>query len=150
MKIVIIDGQGGGIGKGIVERLRSLRLTDAQLIAVGTNAAATSAMLHAGADAGATGRDALVYTCMQADIIMGPIGILLAHAMLGEISPEMACAVSGSRAVKLLIPVSRCGVRIMGVEDLPLAVYIDRAAAAAAQIVRGGAGGCLNGVIQNP
>ncbi|MBW7573079.1 DUF3842 family protein [Caproiciproducens faecalis] len=133
MKIVVIDGQGGGIGRSIVEKLKE-ELPGAELIAVGTNALATSSMLRAGADAGATGENAVIYNCAHADIIAGPMGIILVNAMLGEISPAMAQAVSGSRAEKVLVPVSACGVYVAGVEEKPMSRYIEIAVAAIRKI----------------
>lgn len=123
MKIVVIDGQGGGMGKSIVQLLRR-ELPDADLIAVGTNSAATSAMLKAGAPVGATGENAVVYNCADADLIVGAIGIGFANSMHGEISPLMAQAVSQSRAKKLLIPMNRCNVRVLGSGDNPLSDYL--------------------------
>ena len=126
VKVVVIDGQGGGMGRSLVEKLKT-EIPGAKVIAVGTNSLATSAMLKAGADAGATGENAVIFNCSHADIITGPIGILLANGMLGEISPKMACAVSGSTAQKVLIPVSTCRVHIAGAEDKPMAKYIEQA-----------------------
>nr|WP_319489787.1 DUF3842 family protein [uncultured Caproiciproducens sp.] len=129
MRIIVIDGQGGGIGRSIVEKLKT-EIPSAEIIAVGTNALATAAMLKAGADAGATGENAVIYSCSDADIIAGPIGIILANAMLGEISPAIASAVSGSRAEKVLVPVLTCHVFMAGVEDKPMSKYIELAVAA--------------------
>ncbi|NLG92553.1 MAG: DUF3842 family protein [Clostridiales bacterium] len=125
MRVVVIDGQGGGMGRSLVEKLKA-EIPGAKVIAVGTNSLATSAMLKAGADAGATGENAVIFNCSHADIITGPIGILLANAMLGEISPKMACAVSASMAQKVLVPVSTCRVHIAGTEDRPMAKYIEQ------------------------
>lgn len=129
MKIIVIDGQGGGIGRSIVERLKA-EIPSAVIIAVGTNSLATAAMLKAGADAGATGENAVLYNCVNADVIAGPMGIILANAMLGEISPAVAGAVSGSKAEKVLVPVSTCRVCVAGVEDKPMSKYIELAVAA--------------------
>lgn len=108
MKIVIVDGQGGGIGRMLIERLKG-RVQGHALIAVGTNAMATSAMLRAGADAGATGENAVCFNCQDADIVLGPSGIAIPNAMLGEISPAMAQAVTESAAEKHLLPMEKCG-----------------------------------------
>lgn len=108
MYVVIVDGQGGGIGKMLVEKLRA-RLRDLRIVAVGTNALATSAMLRAGADAGATGENAVCYNAGQADLLLGPSGIAVPNAMYGEVSPEMAAAVNESQAYKLLLSMDACG-----------------------------------------
>lgn len=119
MKVVLIDGQGGGIGKRMVQALKQA-LPEQQILALGTNAAATAAMLRAGADMGATGENAICYQCRSADILVGVMGILQANAMLGEISPAIAAAVSASPAQKVLIPMERCGVYVAGVQKQPL------------------------------
>ncbi len=129
MRIVVIDGQGGGLGRAVVEQVRAA-LPDAELIAVGTNALATQAMLKAGAQAGATGENAVIYNCARADVIVGALGIGFANAMHGEISPAMARAVSESDAHKLLIPISKCSVRVLGVTERTLAQYVAEAAEA--------------------
>ena len=122
MKAIVVDGQGGGLGKAVVAQLRK-NLPDLEILAVGTNSIATAAMMKAGATAGVTRRKCgLLRLCPGGaeDLILGAQGICLANAMLGEISPEMAAAVADSRAQKLLIPVSSCGVRILGVAEKPL------------------------------
>jgi len=126
MKIMIFDGQGGGLGRALVERVRQ-ELPEAELIAVGTNALATAAMHKAGAAACATGENAVIYNCGQADVIIGALGIGFANSMHGEISPAMARAVSESRAAKLLIPVSKCAVSVMGTAEKGMAAYISEA-----------------------
>ncbi len=122
MKLVVLYGQGGGVGKGIIEQVRR-HLPDVQITAVGTNAMATAAMLRAGAHAGATGENAAVYNCGACDAIAGAIGIAFANSMHGEISPAVAAAVSASRAPKLLIPMPQCSAQVLGVQDKPLASY---------------------------
>ena len=113
MNILVIDGMGGGIGKAIIEHIRS-HFADANITAVGTNSIATSVMLKAGATNCATGENAVVYNCTKADFIIGVIGILIANSMYGEVSPKMAEAVSLSAAHKILLPTERCGVNVLG------------------------------------
>ena len=117
MNIIVMDAQGGGIGRMLVERLKAA-LPEQEIIAVGTNAMATSAMMRAGASRGATGENAVCVTARTADLILGPIGIVLADAMLGEVTERMACAIGSSPARKILIPVSRSGVTVAGTEGL--------------------------------
>lgn len=125
MKIVVIDGQGGKIGKSIIEKIRENNL-QADITAVGTNSLATSSMLKAGADNGATGENPVIIACRKADVIMGPIGIMVADSMLGEITPKMAEAVGQSDARKILIPVNRC-FEVAGVKEMSLSQYIEEA-----------------------
>ena len=134
MKIVVIDGQGGGIGKLLVERLRK-ELTDNSIVAIGSNALATSAMIRSGADYAATGENAVCVNAQDADIIMGPIGIVLANAMLGEITPAMAMAVGASKAQRILVPISRCNTSVAGFVERPVAQLIDSAIAIAKQTI---------------
>lgn len=117
LKILVIDGQGGGVGKALVEQLKQ-RLPAQPLIALGVNAVATMAMLKAGADQGATGENAIAFNCRDADIILGPIGILMANAMLGELTPAIAEAVGSSRALKVLIPIGKCRIAIAGLVEV--------------------------------
>ena len=116
MKIIVIDGQGGNIGKQLVKRIKE-SFPDVYIRAVGTNSIATGNMLKGGADEAASGENALVVACRQADIIVGPIGIIVPDALLGEVSARMAEAVGSSNACKILIPLNRCDVLIPGVED---------------------------------
>ena len=116
MKILVIDGQGGGLGKQLVAAL-SAQCPQAQLTAVGTNSLATSAMRKAGAVRTATGENAVVVNCRHADIIVGPIGIVIADALLGEITPAMAAAVCQSGAKRVLIAVNHCDNYIVGVPE---------------------------------
>lgn len=132
--IVIIDGQGGKMGAALTAQFKAAGIS-ARIIAVGANSAATTAMLKAGADAGATGENPVVVNCQSADIIAGPMGIITANALYGEITPKMAAAVSESRAQKLLIPVNRCAVTVVGVEDLPLGDYVKLAAQKAKELL---------------
>lgn len=124
MRIAVIDGQGGGVGCALIEKLKG---KGHSLLALGTNALATNAMLRAGADEGATGENAIVYCVEQCDIITGPIGILSANALLGEVSPRIAAAVGGANAQKILLPSNRCSLEIAGVQALTLAQYVDDA-----------------------
>lgn len=124
--ILVIDGQGGGIGKALIEQIKK-QLPNEQVVAVGTNTGATSAMLKAGADAGATGENAIVYNAQKADVISGPIGILLANAMYGEVTPAMAAAVSASESEKVLIPIVKCNTTIVGTQVKTMAQYIEEA-----------------------
>ena len=135
MKLVVIDGQGGGVGKGIVECVRR-ELPQVEIIAVGTNALATSAMLRAGAHVGATGENAVQYNCGQCDVIAGAMGIAFANSMHGEISPAMAQAVSLSAAKKLLIPMAQCSAQTLGVQEKPLAAYFGDLVAALQGLMR--------------
>ena len=133
MKLVVIDGQGGGVGKSLVAAVKQLAPSQ-RVIALGTNVQATAAMLRAGADAGATGESAIRYQCKSADVIMGVTGILHANAMMGEISPGIAAAVSLSEGQKILVPLERCGLRIAGVGKQPLDSLIREAARMAADL----------------
>lgn len=123
MKIVVIDGQGGKMGQILIEQLKEA-LPNYELIAIGTNSIATSAMLRAGADFGATGENAVIYNCAGADIIVGPLGIVVANSFFGEITPKMALAVGKSRAQKFLIPINKCNNRVVGTQELPFSEYV--------------------------
>ena len=137
MNILVIDGMGGGIGKSIIEHIKD-ELAGAEITAVGTNSLATSAMLKAGANYGATGENAVVYNCSKADYIIGVMGIVIANSMHGEISPRMAEAVCSSPAHKILIPIDRCNVTVLGVVERPVQNYISEIAAKiAAKIGKG-------------
>ena len=123
MKILIIDAQGGGIGKQLIGEIKK-NIPGADITAVGTNTVATSAMLKAGADRAATGENAVVVNSRRADVIIGPIGIVIADAMLGEITPKMANAVAQSDAKRILIPVNHCDNIVVGVADLNIGKLI--------------------------
>lgn len=120
MNLVVIDGQGGGYGRALIAALRAAGY-DGEITAVGTNSAATAAMLKAGASAGATGENAVMVNARRADVVAGPLGLVMADSMLGECSAAMAAAVAASPAVKVLIPAAKCGVQIAGLPSLPLA-----------------------------
>ena len=127
MRILIIDGQGGGIGARLVSLLRPRLPEGCELLCAGTNSLATSAMLKAGAARGATGEHAICYNAQRAHLILGPIGVILANGIMGEVSPAMAAAVSGAECVKVLIPSPTCGALIAGTEDCRLEEYLRRA-----------------------
>jgi hypothetical protein len=124
-KICVIDGQGGGIGSTIIKHLKTTYGERDEIIALGTNAIATANMLKAGANRGASGQNAIVRTAYQVDVIIGPISIVLANAMLGELTPGMAEAVASSPAKKVLLPLSQENVTVVGVEYSPLPRLIE-------------------------
>ena len=126
MTIVVIDGQSGRMGSLFIERARAAGIS-CTIHAIGSNAIATSAMLRAGADAGATGENAVKVNCRTADLIVGPIGILSADSLMGEITPEMAVAVGQSPAEKILFPVNKCHNRVVGAGNLTLSQLMDEA-----------------------
>ena len=129
MTIAVIDGQGGRIGSLLVEAIRRVGVAAPhRIVALGTNALATSSMLRAGADQGATGVNPVIVACRSADVIVGPIGIVMADAMLGEITPGMALAVGRSSAMKILLPLNQCGHIVVGTQQMTLAQLIDSAA----------------------
>lgn len=114
MKILVVDAQGGGIGKQLVAAIKQ-QVIDAEVMAVGTNSTATTAMLKAGADHAATGENAVIVAARKADIIVGPVGIVIADSLYGEITPEMAKAIAQSDAKRILIPFNQCDNIIVGV-----------------------------------
>lgn len=123
MEIVVIDGQGGGIGRSVIESLKK-EIDDIFIIAVGTNSVATNNMKKGGADAVATGENAIVYNAKNAQVIVGPIGFVFANSMYGEVSPTMAAAISCSEAQKYFIPVSKCSGHVLGIETKSIQEYI--------------------------
>lgn len=123
MKVLVVDGQGGGIGKQLVSQIKNA-VPEAVVFAVGTNSLASQAMLKAGADTVATGENALIVNCRKADVIVGPVGIVIADALLGEISPAMATAVAQSTAKRILIPTNLCDNYIAGISDTTISVLI--------------------------
>lgn len=124
MNILVIDAQGGGIGKQIVSALKK-RYPEQYITAVGTNSLATSAMLKAGADVAATGENPVIVCSRRADVIIGPVGIVIADALLGEITAAMAAAVGQSPAKRILVPVNHCDNYIVGVTDLSMTKLVD-------------------------
>ena len=119
MNILIVDGQGGQLGAQLVKEI-TVRYPEVQITAVGTNATATAAMLKAGAKKAATGENPVVVACRKADVIIGPIGIVVADAMYGEVTPQMAVAVGQADAIRILIPMNRCENLIAGVQDVTM------------------------------
>ncbi len=119
-RICIIDGQGGGIGSTIIKKLKDRFEETIQIVALGTNAIATAQMLKARANRGASGENAIVQTVKRVDLIIGPVGIIMAHAMMGEVTPKIAEAVAASAAPKILIPLSQENVEIVGISQRPL------------------------------
>ena len=128
MIIAVIDGQGGRVGALLIEAMRKVGIGEPhRILALGANALATSAMLRAGADQGATGANAVLVACRSADLIAGPIGIVMADAMLGEITPAMALAIGRSSATKLLLPMNQCSSIVAGTQQMTLSQLIDSA-----------------------
>lgn len=123
MKITIIDGQGGKMGKTVIEQLKK-RHPEQELYAIGTNSIATAAMMRAGADFGATGENPCIVNAADSDIIIGPIGIVFANSLLGEITPAVATAIGASKAYKILIPSNKCRHYIVGCKEMGLSEYI--------------------------
>ena len=127
MNVLVIDGQGGGLGRQLVAAI-SAACPDAELTAVGTNSLAASAMLKAGAARAATGENAVLVNARRADVIVGPLGIVIADALLGEITPAMAAAVGQADAKRILIPVNHCDNYVVGIADVPVGTLVQSAA----------------------
>ena len=134
MRVLVIDGQGGGLGKQLVTAVKGYD-RGIEVIAVGTNSAATNMMLKAGADQAATGENSVVAVCRSADVIMGPVGIVIADAMLGEITPRMALAVGQSAAKRILIPVNLCDNIVVGIENMSMGRRVECAVDALKEIM---------------
>lgn len=134
MKVVIIDGQGGSLGKALTEKIKD---TGCEIYAIGTNSIATAAMLKAGAKYGATGENPVVVNCRDADVVIGPVGIMAADSLLGEITARMAAAIACCKAKKILVPVSRCKIHIAGMPDLPFGEAVEYAAKAFRDYIAG-------------
>lgn len=124
MRVAVIDGQGGGIGKHIVEQLRK-RMPELEILALGTNALATGAMLRAGATEGASGESAICFNADRVDLIIGSFAIMTVYGLLGEITPAIASALSLSKAEKILIPIQRGNIRIIGTNRIPLPHHVE-------------------------
>jgi hypothetical protein len=127
MRIAVIDGQGGGVGRSLITELHARLDSGHAILALGANAVATSAMLKAGADEGATGENAVIYNAGRVDVIAGPIGIILANALLGEVTPNMARAVAESSAMKVLIPMEKCQVHVVGAASHSMQQSVEQA-----------------------
>ncbi|MCF0261400.1 MAG: DUF3842 family protein [Sphaerochaetaceae bacterium] len=123
MVILVVDGQGGNIGSQIIKAIKE-KYQNEKVIAVGTNAIASATMLKAGAEYAATGENPLIVACRKADVIIGPIGIVIADSMHGEITPKMAVAIAQSDTSRILIPVNKCENQIAGVADLSIGALI--------------------------
>ena len=135
MNILIMDGQGGQLGAQLVKEITA-RFPEAQIIAVGTNATATAAMLKAGAKQAATGENPVLVACRKADVIIGPIGIVIADSMYGEVTPQMAVAVGQADATRILIPMNRCENLIAGVQDVTMSAMLADVLAKLEKIVK--------------
>ena len=134
MNILIIDAQGGGVGRQLITALKK-KYPSRRITAVGTNSIATAAMLKAGADEAATGENSVIVACRKADIIIGPVGIVIADSMLGEITPAMAVAVAQSKATRILIPFRHCDQVVVGVADYNVGRLVEAAVAAAGELI---------------
>ena len=126
LKIIVVDGQGGGIGSLIVKRLRDEFGDTIEILALGTNASATAAMMKSRANKGATGENAIIWNANRADIIIGPLSIVLPNAMLGELTPKIAEAIIASDAKKILLPLNQEGIDMIGLEKEPLPHMIEK------------------------
>ena len=135
-RILVIDGQGGQLGSQIVKELLA-KFSDIQITAIGTNAVATAAMLKAGAHRAATGENPVIVACRKTDIIVGPIGIVIADSLMGEVTPAMAVAVGQADAVRVLIPMNKCENMVAGVGSLSMTVLIQDAVARISQYKNG-------------
>lgn len=138
MIIAVIDGMGGGLGAQLVASLTTQLGSKAEVIALGVNALATNNMMKAGASRGATGENAILFSLRKVDIVTGPIGIVMANAMMGEITPQIAVAVSDSDARKVLLPVNQSHVEIVGLENRPMAIVIRDAVTRITELVKEG------------
>ena len=135
MTVLIVDGQGGRLGKQLVKEVLE-RFPEQEVLAVGTNSMATESMLKAGAPRAATGENAVVVACRKADVILGPVGIVIADALLGEVTPAMAKAVGQSDAVRILLPSDKCSTMVAGVGSQSMSALIDDAMNKLAQMLQ--------------
>ena len=135
MNILVIDGQGGQVGAQLVKEI-TVRFPELQITAVGTNATATAAMLKAGAKQAATGENPVVVACRKADVVIGPIGIVIADSMYGEVTPQMAVAVGQADATRILIPMNRCENLIAGVQEVTVSAMLADVLARLEKIVK--------------
>ena len=126
MKILVIDGQGGQLGGQLIKSIKS-NFENIDITAVGTNATATGTMLKAGANQAATGENAVVVACRKADVIIGPMGIVIADALLGEVTPQMAVAVGQADAVRILLPMNKCDNLVAGISDVSMTIILEDA-----------------------
>ena len=136
MTIIVLDGQGGGIGRAIIAALLPLLHEQTRLLCVGTNATATAAMLKAGAQRGATGENAVRWAAQNADILIAPIALVLKDSMMGEITGDMAASVGSSRATRILVPTERCGTHVAGARGASMQSLVEDAAQQAAAMAR--------------
>ena len=136
MVIAVVDGQGGGLGRAIVEKLKAA-FPDTEVIGLGTNSTATGQMLKGGADEGATGENAIVHNMQHVDVVCGVVGILNANSMMGELSPRMAEAIGASHTLKVLLPLNRCHIHVVSVEELTLGQHIDNMVETVRQYLEG-------------
>lgn len=123
MNILVIDGQGGQLGGQLIKSLKA-NFENVKIMAVGTNATATAAMLKAGADQASTGENPVIVACRKADVIIGPIGIVIADSLFGEITPQMAVAVAQADAVRILLPINKCDNLVAGIDDVSTAAIL--------------------------
>lgn len=127
IQVAVVDGQGGGIGKALIERFKQVR-PDIAVIALGTNAVATANMIKGGANDGATGENAVAFNAAKMHILAGPIGILMPNGLLGELTPKMAEAIGASDAVKIVIPSRQCNIRLADGTNQSIKFYLEAAA----------------------
>jgi len=132
----VVDGQGGGIGAHVVERLRAVLPEDTEIVALGTNAIATANMMKAGANKGASGENAIKQTAPRLDIITGGLAIIQPHSMLGEMTPAMVEAIAQSRARKVIMPLRSAGIELVGLKDEPIPHLIEELARRVASLIR--------------